>query len=405
MLDESDVVVVGAGFAGVWAGAAAVAARNDAGAGGRDLRVAVVNPGDDLVIRPRLYQGDPHRMRIPLDAVLGDLGIRRINATVTGIEPDARRITLATSGGGRASLAYRRLVLASGSQLAVPDLVGASHLFDVDTLTAASRLDVHLARLHARPATPGRDTVVVVGAGFAGIELATEMGARLRESAAPGGRPRVVLVEARDVIGPDLGPGPRPVIAAALAELGVEVRLGRRLTEVTDRAATFADGSSIESATVVWTGGMVASPLTAQVPGPRDGLGRLVVDEFLRVAGNSSIFAAGDTAAAVGPDGRTTLQSCQHAIPLGKFAGHNAAADLLGRPPKRFDPGPYITCLDLGAAGAVVTTGWDRQVRLTGEPAKAIKKAIVESYIYPPADDPDAVLAIARVGEHPPLPL
>jgi NADH dehydrogenase len=53
----------------------------------------------------------------------------------------------------------------------------------------------------------------------------------------------------------------------------------------------------------------------------------------------------------------------------------------------------------------VVTTGWDRQVRLTGEPAKAIKKAIVESYIYPPADDPDAVLAIARVGEHPPLPL
>lgn len=70
------------------------------------------------------------------------------------------------------------------------------------------------------------------------------------------------------------------------------------------------------------------------------------------------MFAAGDTAAAACLDGHAVLQSCQHAIPLGKFAGHNAAADLLGRTTQRFNPGPYITCLDPGAVGAVVTTGW-----------------------------------------------
>lgn len=44
-------------------------------------------------------------------------------------------------------------------------------------------------------------------------------------------------------------------------------------------------------------------------------------------------------------------------------------------------------------------------MRLTGEPAKAMKKAIVESYIWPPADNADAVLAMARAGAHPDLPL
>jgi hypothetical protein len=123
-----------------------------------------------------------------------------------------------------------------------------------------------------------------------------------------------------------------------------------------------------------------------------------------RVPESPSIFAEGDTAAARGPDGHAVLQSCQHAIPLGKFAGHNAAASLLGQPLQPFDPGPYVTCLDLGAGGAVLTTGWDREVRLTGESAKAVKKAIVEFYIYPPVDDPAAMLAQARERPNPPLP-
>ena len=275
----------------------------------------------------------------------------------------------------------------------------------MDTIGAAARLDSHLHRLHAGPDVPGRDTVIVVGAGFAGIEVATDMITRLRAVTASEERPRVVLVETQDCIGPDLGSGPRQVIADALAELGVEMLLGRQLHEVTASAAVFADGSSIASATVVWTAGMVASRLTSQVPGTHDRLGRLVVDEYLRVDRAPSIFAAGDTAAAVCPDGHAVMQSCQHAIPLGKLAGHNAAADLLGVAPKRFDPGPYITGLDLGNAGAVVTTGWDRKVRLTGEAAKAMKKAIVESCIYPPTDNADAVLAMARAREHPDLPL
>ncbi|MCX4537212.1 FAD-dependent oxidoreductase [Streptomyces sp. NPDC002596] len=151
----------------------------------------------------------------------------------------------------------------------------------------------------------------------------------------------------------------------------------------------------IPTATVVWTAGMVASSLTAQIPGERDRLGRLSVDAYLRVTGVPDVYAAGDTAVALAEEGHYTTQSCQHAQPMGKFAGHNVAADLLGTDPLPFTPDPYSTCLDLGPAGAVVTQGWDRTVLMTGKDAKALKRNINTLWIYPPVDDPEQILAQA----------
>jgi NADH dehydrogenase len=59
MINKSDLVVVGAGFAGVWAAAAAAALRDDIGVAPGDFPITVVSPGGDLVIRPRLYQSEP----------------------------------------------------------------------------------------------------------------------------------------------------------------------------------------------------------------------------------------------------------------------------------------------------------------------------------------------------------
>ena len=140
---------------------------------------------------------------------------------------------------------------------------------------------------------------------------------------------------------------------------------------------------------------MLASPLTEEIPGERDRLGRLIVDEYLRVPTAPDVYAAGDTAAAVAEDGHFVMQSCQHAVPLGKFAGYNAAADLLGLPQAPFAPTPYATCLDLGAAGAVATNGWDREVQMTGNEAKTLKQQINAEWIYPPVDDAEAILKYA----------
>jgi NADH dehydrogenase len=394
----SNVLVVGGGFAGVWAAAGAVRTRRAAGAPASDLRVTLVSAGDDIVIRPRMYQSDPDRMRVPLDRVLGPIGVGRVAATVTGIDTGARQVHVIGRDGSTIELAYDRLVLATGSRLVRPDLPGVEHLFDVDTMPGAARLHSHLHRLPAKASDAGRFTAVVVGAGFTGLEVATELVGRLRDIAAPIGaadQVRVVLVEREDVVGPELGEGPRPQILEALAELGVEQRLGVSLESAGPTGVRLSDGSEIAASTVVWTAGMAASPLTADVPGERDRLGRLHVDEYLRVPAAPDVYAAGDTSAALAQDGRPVLQSCQHALPQGRFAGHNVAADLLGLQQVPFATEPYVTCLDLGAAGAVLTSGWERAVRKTGKAAKEVKHTITAAAIYPPVDDPEAILARA----------
>jgi NADH:ubiquinone reductase (H+-translocating) len=390
----SDVLIIGGGFAGVWAAAGAVRARHEAGADDQTVRVTLLGAADDMAIRPRLYEEGAQGMRVALDRVLGPIGVRRVAATVTGIDTGTRRVTAIGRDGAVLEYSYDRLVLASGSRVVPSRVEGAQHLFDVDTMPAAAALDSHIGRLGDRPGGPERFTAVVVGGGFTGIEVATELPARLRK-AAGGADVRVVLVERADVVGPELGPGPRPEILAALAHAGVEVRLNVSVESVDHERVVLTDGTIIPCRTAVWTAGMRASTLTEHIPGTRDDLGRLAVDEHLRVVGVDGVYAAGDTAAAMAENGHVVMQSCQHAVPQGKLAGANVAADLLGLPLAPFTPEPYVTCLDLGPYGAVLTLGRDREIAQTGAEAKQLKQTINSEWIYPPVDDAQAILKLA----------
>ena len=382
------ILVIGGGFAGVWSAAAAARVARHNGADGTRLQVTLVSDSDEMVIRPRLYERDPGQMSVPLDRVLKPIGVERIQARVTGIDTKTREVTAAGVDGQPRVLRYDRLVLAAGSQVLKPNLPGREFLFNVDTIASADALEQHIRGLPEQPTEEATFSAVVIGAGFTGLEVATELMGRLRELAdAKNARARVVLVDRADEVGPQLGAGPRPYITSALDELGVDVRLGATVSEVTDTSVRLADGEVIAASTTVWTVGMLASPLTQLIPGARDAIGRLIVDETLRVPTAPDVYAAGDTAAALVEDGHFAMQSCQYATPSGKFAGHNVAADLLGLEPVAFAPNSYVTCLDLGPAGAVLTTGWDREIQATGSDAKALKHRINTEWIYPPVDD------------------
>jgi NADH dehydrogenase len=144
---------------------------------------------------------------------------------------------------------------------------------------------------------------------------------------------------------------------------------------------------------------MRASTLTAQIPVDRDRLGRLPVDDYLRVVGVADVFAAGDVAAARMDDAHLSVMSCQHARPMGRYAGYNVIGDLLGEPMKELRIPWYVTVLDLGPTGAVYTEGWDRQVVATGAQAKATKVTINTQRIYPPSDGDRAALLAAAAPE------
>ena len=377
------IVVLGAGFAGLWAAIGAARKRDEIGAAGRDIEIRVVDRNPYHNIRVRNYEVDLSEVALPLGQLLDPIGVTHGLGEVEAIDPARREISLVTSD-GEETLGYDRLVLAVGSEVTRPDIPGlADHAFDVDTYIAALRLEDHLVSLGRSVPSPGRSTVVVVGAGFTGIEVAAEMPDRLARAGITGSR-CIILVDPNPTVGATIGAHARPVIETALSALDIETRLGARVASVEAAGVHLSSGEFIPAQTVIWCAGLRASRLAASLPGARDRLGRLLVDPFMRVADLPCVFAAGDVASSVVDGLHPTVMSCQFARPMGRFAGHNVVADLLGLPmlPLRIDW--YVTVLDLGSWGALYTEGWDREVRTTGAAAKATKQTINRKRIYPP---------------------
>jgi NADH:ubiquinone reductase (H+-translocating) len=391
------LVIIGAGFAGMYAALSAARLRDIQGVSPEELEIALVAPEPRLVVRPRLYEPKPETLTAPLLDVLKAIDVVYVQGSAETVDTNSRTVQVTSAKGTRKTLSYHRLVVATGSRLFRPNIPGlAEHGFSVDQLDDAIALDKHLHALAERPAKNGRDTVVVAGGGFTGIEAATEMPARLREILGKKAKPRVIIVERNGAIAPDMGEGPRPVIEDALRKVSVETRLGAGVASLDESGVTLSSGERIEAETVIWAAGIRAAPLTAQIPGERDNFGRLLVDRDLRVPGVAGVFATGDAARAASDDvGNYALMSCQHATRMGAFAGNNAAAELLGVPTKPYHQKGYVTCLDLGEAGALFTRGWEREVAMVGDVAKKTKQEINTVWIYPPKAERAAALASA----------
>lgn len=391
------LIIIGAGFAGMYAALSAARLRDIRGASPEELEIALVSPEPTLVVRPRLYEPNPETLTAPLSDVLKAIDVDYVQGSAETVDTENRIVQIATGNGARTPLSYDRLVVATGSRLFRPNIPGlAEHGFSVDSLDDAITLDKHLHGLAQRPPVNGRDTVVVVGGGFTGIEAATEMPTRLRELLGDDAKTRVIIVDRNNVIAPDMGAEARPIIEDALRKLGVETRLGTGVTSLDESGITLSSGEHIESETVIWAAGIRAAPLTQQIPAERDNFGRLLVDRDLRVPGVQGVFATGDAACAACDDqGTHALMSCQHATRMGAFAGNNAAAELLGLPTQPYQQKVYVTCLDLGEAGALFTRGWERKVELVGDVAKKTKQEINTVWIYPPKAERAAALASA----------
>jgi NADH dehydrogenase len=391
----SRILVLGGGFAGLWSALAAARAREMLGA---DIEVTLLNDTPWHSIRVRNYEADLSDTRVALDKVLAPVGVRRLQGAVTSIDVAKRTVTFEAAGTSQ-QIGYERLIFALGSRLARPRIPGlAEHGFDVDTYEAAMRLNDHIAHLPS-----GGSTVLVVGGGLTGIEAAAEMPAKLRAAGIVA--PRVILADHAPRIGSDMGEQAVPVIEEALQALGVERRGGVSVAAVDAGGATLQGGERIEAETVVWCAGMRAHPLTAAFPVERDRLDRLPVDATLKIRGFDAEFAAGD-AAAFPIDGiHGCVMSCQHARPMGRFAGHNAVCDLLGRPMLPLSIAWYTTILDLGSWGALYTEGWERKLVSRGAKAKRTKELINRERIYPPrSGDRQAILdAAAPTVQTPPV--
>lgn len=399
------IVVVGGGFAGLMAALGAARKRRDLGLSQEQLRITLVDRNDYHGIRVRNYEPDPEKHVVSFDRVLNPVGVERIRAEVTDIDVASQIVQLRDDSNLR-PLVYDRLVFALGSQLHRPFIPGlAEFAFDIDTTPAAQRLREHmLARTPAGELRAQRG-VLIVGGGLTGIELATEIASNLKAMGLSPAQARVMLFDSSKEIGSHLGREAKPLVAQALAELGVETRTDVKIVSVDAEGVTLASGERVLAGTVAWCAGMRASPLTRIFAVDLDAHGRLPADEFQRVKGVRNVFATGDSARVHVDDSHVAMMSCQHGRPMGRIAGHNVAADLMGEPmlPLRIDW--YVTCVDLGAWGALYTEGWEREVTAIREAAKPTKQFISRKLIYPPlSGDPEEIYAAAAPIMPPPPP-
>ncbi|MDL4616460.1 NAD(P)/FAD-dependent oxidoreductase [Citrobacter amalonaticus] len=392
---RKQILIVGAGFSGMWA--ALSAARLLDKEANPNIDITVIAPQPELRVRPRFYENAVETLVAPLQPLFDITGVNFLRGTVDQLLPASKEVSWTDASGETRLQRYDRLVLASGSHVNRSQVAGAqAHAFDLDQLESAAVLEKHLQDLANQPESDARNTVVVCGGGFTGIEMALELPGRLRDILGAEAKTRVVVVERGAQPGSRYSEALRNVIVDASAELGVEWRVNAEVESVDASGVTLKDGQTIASQTVIWTVGVQANDLTTQIDAPRDRQGRLHVNANLQVMGYDDIFATGDVAYAATDDkGNHALMTCQHAILLGKFAGNNAAASLLDVAPLPYRQENYVTCLDLGAWGAVYTEGWDQQVKLTRAEAKKLKLSITRELIYPPKADKAAAFEIA----------
>jgi NADH:ubiquinone reductase (H+-translocating) len=311
-------LVLGGGFAGSYV------ARQVGKTG-----ATIVNPTNFMLYTPLLPEAaagsvEPRHVTVPLRTMCPHADL--VLGSVTGLDAE-RRVVHVESEAGDIDIAYADLVIALGAVARMPDLPGLrEHALGLKDLVDAIRLRNHVLRqIELADAVPEsaarRLTFVLAGAGFAGVEAVAELNelvsdALTRHPRLDGVQPRWVLVEGGSRI---LRQTPEKLAAFAAKRLGrrgVEILTETTLTAVDADGVTLSDGRRIGTETVVWTAGVTANPLLAELGLPLDKYGRVPVDETLRVVGSSRIWALGDCAAVPNEatPGETDPATCQHAL-------------------------------------------------------------------------------------------
>ena len=349
-MKKTKIVIAGGGFAGL----AAAIYLDKRLARRPDLEVLLISRENFILFTPMLHEVaagdlDPSDIVNPLRRILRHVKI--VQADVQAIDLNGRRLRFS---GGVAKLEFElefdHLLLALGSETNFLDLPGLSDwAVTMKSLSDAALLRNRVialleeATLQDDPAARRRLlTFVIAGGGFSGVETTGAVNDFVREAAAyyPDLNEemiRVVLVHPGRFLLPELD-----------EELGdyTERKLRARKVEIIGgvRVAGYDDGSlvrlsnenSIPASTLIWTAGVKPSQVIAQLPLQKE-RGRLLVNDFLQIAGVSGLWAAGDCAAV--PDGTTRTfhpPTAQHGLRQGLVAAKNIEAAILGRPPKPF---------------------------------------------------------------------
>jgi NADH dehydrogenase len=361
------VLIVGGGFAGLYA---ARTLRSDP-----EVAVTVLDRRNFHLFQPMLYQVatgalSPGEIAQPLRSILS----KQRNATVilgeaVGLDVGAREVQVRDGG----SIGYDSLIVATGahhSYFGHDDWARfAPGLKTLEDATEIRRRILIAFEAAEREADPERRrewmTFVLVGGGPTGVELAGSLGEIAHDTLKRDFRAihpsdaRIILIEALDRVLPPYPPDRSASASKQLARLGVQVRVGTRVTEIDDHSVHVvptadpdAPEEIIPARTVLWGAGVTASTfakvVAAAAGAETDRAGRVLVGPDLTVPDHPEIFVVGDAAVQPWKEGRPTPGVAQGAIQGGTYAAKVIRRRILGRP---YEPYRYSNHGDVAVIG------------------------------------------------------
>ena len=281
---------------------------------------------------------------------------------------------------------YDYIVLAPGSITRTFDIPGLTdHAFGMKTLAEAAYIRDHvISQLDLADASQdpveraSRLQFVVVGGGYAGTETAACL-QRLTHAAVkryPRLDPSLIkwhLIDIAPKLMPELGDKLGSSAQEILRRRGIDISLGTSIAKAGPEEVTFTDGRVVPTHTLIWTAGVVASPLIATL-GAETVKGRLAVASELNLPGDDGVFALGDSAAVpdlAKGDGAMCPPTAQHALRQGKHVADNVIASLRGQAMKPYVHKDLGLVVDLGGTDAVSKP---LGVELRGLPAQAVAR-------------------------------
>ena len=284
--------------------------------------------------------------------------------TVASIDLAARRVILASE-----SVDYDVLVIALGSHSEYYGTPGAAeNTWDFKTLEDAvvlreRVLDVCEHADHTPDEAMRRDLLrfVVVGGGYTGVELVTELSDFFTQYVLRkyrGIRPadvQLIVLEATPEILRGISERLKAHALGRLRARGIDVRTSAKVTRCGEDFVEINGNEAIRSATIVWAAGVRANPLVENLPGPHDRMGRAVVNSGLQLEGHPEVFVTGDSAAATTAPGAP--QVAPVAITQGGVAARNVAHFLRGEALESYTYKNEGMLVSLGMDYAVVSIG------------------------------------------------
>lgn len=380
------ILVVGAGFAGV-----GCVRRLERKLSPDEAEITLVTPSSYqlyLPLLPQVASGvlTPQSIAVSLRRSR-KYRTRIIPGGAIGVDLAAKVCVVHTITDKIVNEPYDYIVLAPGSITRTFDIPGLTdHAYGMKTLAEAAYLRDHvISQLDLADASQdpeeraARLQFVVVGGGYAGTETAACLqmlthNAVKRYPRLDPGLIRWHLIDIAPRLMPELGEKLGEDAQKILRKRGIEISLGVSIAKAGPEEVTFTDGRVIPTRTLIWTAGVVASPLIGTL-GAETVRGRLAVASEMNLPGHDGVFALGDAAAvpdvAKDEEGAVCPPTAQHAMRQGKVVADNVIAALRDQPLRPYKHKDLGLVVDLGGRDAVSKP---LGIELKGLPAMAVAR-------------------------------